>query len=194
MLEFWTTDEKQGLNSSIASLGGTHHPWTGPVLALAMTRATGFMVDPGSYRDVTLADAGDVVDFLVDYENPVHGERVREVLGMLGGESAKSEDKAVGRDGEKEGLERENDVDGDEISDEDGVKIRCTCGVTKDDGSNVIHCDGCDTWQHMECYYPGKGKSMRFDHRCAECKTGEAGAEAKGKEKAEREPVVFEVM
>ncbi|OIW23891.1 hypothetical protein CONLIGDRAFT_113646 [Coniochaeta ligniaria NRRL 30616] len=111
MLEIWTlppsspgTDEAPG-NATVAALAegkdGPFHAWTGPVLALAMTRATGFMVDPGSYRDVGLEDAGDVVDFLLDYENPEHGRRIREALEMLGGERAGEEGKAEAGEGGK---------------------------------------------------------------------------------------------
>ncbi|KAB5578763.1 hypothetical protein GE09DRAFT_1090939, partial [Coniochaeta sp. 2T2.1] len=105
MLEIWTLPstsassssspddaaEEDMENATIKALASTQgkpgspfHRWSGPVLALAMSRATGFMVDPGTYRDVTLEDAGDVVDFLLDYENPEHGRRIREALGMLG--------------------------------------------------------------------------------------------------------------
>ncbi|KAB5549587.1 hypothetical protein GE09DRAFT_1126998 [Coniochaeta sp. 2T2.1] len=93
MLEIWTppASDAEEENATIKALattqgkpGAPFHRWSGPVLALAMSRATGFMVDPGTYRDVTLEDAGDVVDFLLDYENPEHGRRIREALGMLG--------------------------------------------------------------------------------------------------------------
>jgi hypothetical protein len=94
MLEIWTVEWEGRENETIKRLAedvlsegettGPYHAWTGPVLALAMTRATGFMVDPGMYRDVTVEDAADVVDFLVDYENPEHGRRIREALDMLG--------------------------------------------------------------------------------------------------------------
>ncbi|KAH8905789.1 hypothetical protein BR93DRAFT_928364 [Coniochaeta sp. PMI_546] len=105
MLEIWTLapgsgDEGEKGNATIAALAegkeGPFHAWTGPVLALAMTRATGFMVDPGSYRDVSLEDAGDVVDFLLDYENPEHERRIKEALDMLGAERPKDEPKVEG--------------------------------------------------------------------------------------------------
>lgn len=99
MLEVWALPpgaEGGEMNATVKALaegrqGGPFHRWTGPVLALAMTRATGFMVDPGSYRDVGLEDAADVVDFLLDHENPEHGRRVREALDMLGREKEEPE-------------------------------------------------------------------------------------------------------
>lgn len=112
MLEIWThpASRTEGdENATIAALAaddsregkGPFHPWTGPVLALCMTRATGFMVDPGMYRDVTLEDAGDVVDFLLDYGNPEHGRRIREALDMLGVEKL-DEGRIGGGDGKVE--------------------------------------------------------------------------------------------
>ncbi|KAJ9151722.1 hypothetical protein NKR19_g4677, partial [Coniochaeta hoffmannii] len=103
MLEIWTlpsgNNSNEEENGAIKALAeemrgegsgeqrqSPFHRWTGPVLALAMTRATGWMVDPGSYRDMTVEDAGDVVDFLLDYENPEHGRRIREALDTLGAE------------------------------------------------------------------------------------------------------------
>jgi hypothetical protein len=92
MLEIWTVPAseaggKAAPNQGIAAAADgleTHHTWMGPVLALAMTRATGFMVDPGQYKNVSLEDCGDVVDYLLDFGNPEHGERLRAALNSLG--------------------------------------------------------------------------------------------------------------
>jgi len=91
MLEIWTVQGGSGAelapNQTISTAAdglALHHSWTGPVLALAMTRATGFMVDPGQYKDVSLEDCVDVIDFLLDYGNPDHGARLRAALNSLG--------------------------------------------------------------------------------------------------------------
>ncbi|KAM7207195.1 hypothetical protein V8F20_002461 [Naviculisporaceae sp. PSN 640] len=63
------------------------HDWKGPVLVLFMTRSTGFMVDPGSYRDCQLQDFRDAVDFVVDYGNKGHEKRIKEALESLGKET-----------------------------------------------------------------------------------------------------------
>jgi hypothetical protein len=54
---------------------------------------------------------------------------------------------------------------------EDDSTIRCICDYTDDDG-NTIFCEECKTWQHIECYYPGKvddASSPDFDHTCVQC-------------------------
>jgi hypothetical protein len=60
-------------------------------------------------------------------------------------------------------------------STESGVEdytIKCICGWDQDDGATV-YCEKCDTWQHIECFYPGQvSEASRedFDHSCADCK------------------------
>jgi hypothetical protein len=123
MLEIWALPSGNGdgaenatINALAEGRDGPFHRWTGPVLALAMTRATGFMVDPGHYRDISLDDAGDVVDFLLDYENPEHERRIKEALAMLGaektGDEGTTEDDDVARPKETatEGDEEKRDV------------------------------------------------------------------------------------
>jgi hypothetical protein len=117
MLEIWvakSTKESSAKSPSLApnaciqSLNNgkpNFHSWNGPVVALAMTRATGFMVDPGAYRDVSLGDARDVADFLLDYGNPVHGARLREALGSL---SSGRVDELEADDGDGEGEAQED--------------------------------------------------------------------------------------
>jgi hypothetical protein len=124
MIEIWSIpstsssvaeDENTTVKALARGRDGPFHAWTGPVLALAMTRATGFMVDPGSYRDVSLGDAADVVDFLVDYENPEHGRRIREALDMLAAERPEDEGKREADDAQDEG-----DVPGEAGVEKDG--------------------------------------------------------------------------
>lgn len=129
MLEIWTappsrSGEKETaegtttVNETVAALAegrdGPFHEWKGPVLALAMTRATGFMVDPGAYKDVSVGDAGDVVDFLLDFGNPEHGRRVREALDTLGSERPGEEPKA-----DTDGIARMGEENGEQASGEE---------------------------------------------------------------------------
>ncbi|RAL66454.1 hypothetical protein DID88_006144 [Monilinia fructigena] len=58
-----------------------------------------------------------------------------------------------------------------ESVDEEPYVIRCICDTSEDDG-NTIYCDKCDTWQHIECYYPGSVEDASredFVHKCVEC-------------------------
>ena len=89
MLEVWNmATTTQAENECIRQLGrhrdGPHHPWKGAVLVLAMTRPTGFMVDPGAYQDCQLRDLYDAVDFVLDYGDDVHARRIRDALDSLG--------------------------------------------------------------------------------------------------------------
>lgn len=53
--------------------------------------------------------------------------------------------------------------------DSDGV-IQCICNYPGDDGYTV-ECEECQTWQHIECYYPGRrALEEEFRHSCAVCK------------------------
>jgi hypothetical protein len=56
--------------------------------------------------------------------------------------------------------------------DEEPYTIKCICDYQDDDG-NTVYCQTCDTWQHFECYYPGRvvdASREEFDHSCADCK------------------------
>lgn len=68
-----------------------------------------------------------------------------------------------------------NDViafnDKDEKADEP-YTIKCICDYSEDDGATV-YCETCDTWQHIECFYPGRVEDASradFRHSCADCK------------------------
>ena len=55
---------------------------------------------------------------------------------------------------------------------EEPYTIKCICDYFDDDG-NTIYCETCDTWQHIECFYPGRVEDASrddFDHSCADCK------------------------
>ncbi|KAE8440499.1 hypothetical protein EG329_007416 [Mollisiaceae sp. DMI_Dod_QoI] len=59
-----------------------------------------------------------------------------------------------------------------ESADEEPYTIKCICDYSDDDG-NTIYCETCDTWQHTECFYPGRVEDASredFDHSCADCK------------------------
>ncbi|OAA68402.1 PHD-finger domain-containing protein [Niveomyces insectorum RCEF 264] len=57
-------------------------------------------------------------------------------------------------------------------AEEEPYTIKCICGFTGDDG-NTIYCDICDSWQHIECFYPNNSEEAtqeEFAHACHECK------------------------
>lgn len=59
-----------------------------------------------------------------------------------------------------------------ESVDEEPYTIKCICDYSDDDG-NTIYCETCDTWQHIECFYPGRvadAAKADFAHSCADCK------------------------
>jgi hypothetical protein len=54
----------------------------------------------------------------------------------------------------------------------DEYTIKCICDWSEDDG-NTIYCETCNTWQHIECFYPGRVEETShpdFAHSCADCK------------------------
>ncbi|KAI1339486.1 hypothetical protein F5Y15DRAFT_415889 [Xylariaceae sp. FL0016] len=56
-------------------------------------------------------------------------------------------------------------------AEEEPYTIKCICDFTDDDG-NTIYCEVCDTWQHIECYYPhSMEEALRedFSHSCVDC-------------------------
>ena len=58
-----------------------------------------------------------------------------------------------------------------ETVEEEPYTIKCICNFTDDDG-NTIFCETCETWQHIECYYPDNVEdalSADFAHSCADC-------------------------
>ncbi|CAM1511262.1 Fc.00g087750.m01.CDS01 [Cosmosporella sp. VM-42] len=59
-----------------------------------------------------------------------------------------------------------------ETVEEEPYTIKCICNFFDDDG-NTIYCETCDTWQHIECFYPdNRDEAIRedFAHSCADCK------------------------
>ncbi|ETN46480.1 uncharacterized protein HMPREF1541_00665 [Cyphellophora europaea CBS 101466] len=49
---------------------------------------------------------------------------------------------------------------------EEKYTIKCICGYA-DDRPNTVYCERCDTWQHIECYYPSQ--QVPDEHFCADC-------------------------
>lgn len=59
-----------------------------------------------------------------------------------------------------------------ETVEEEPYTIKCICNFADDDGS-TIYCEPCDTWQHIECYYPNNTQDAYredFNHSCVDCK------------------------
>lgn len=57
-------------------------------------------------------------------------------------------------------------------AEEEGGKIKCICNHSDDDG-DIIYCETCDTWQHIECFYPDNQEEATredFVHSCHDCK------------------------
>lgn len=50
--------------------------------------------------------------------------------------------------------------------DDEPYTIKCICHFEDDDGATVF-CERCETWQHIECYYPGK--RVPEVHNCVDC-------------------------
>ncbi|KJZ77979.1 hypothetical protein HIM_02616 [Hirsutella minnesotensis 3608] len=69
-------------------------------------------------------------------------------------------------------VKHENAVHAVETVEEEPYTIKCICNFSDDDG-NTIYCETCDTWQHIDCFYPdNREEAIRedFAHSCAECK------------------------
>lgn len=49
---------------------------------------------------------------------------------------------------------------------EEPYTIKCICAFEDDDG-NTVFCEGCETWQHIECYY--EGSAVPEVHNCVDC-------------------------
>ena len=61
----------------------------------------------------------------------------------------------------------------------EGWVVRCTCGVTEDDGRDMIECETCKTWQHVKCVL-GKKRAKALppgqDFTCTFCQAADADA------------------
>lgn len=52
------------------------------------------------------------------------------------------------------------------LDEDEPYTIKCICAFQDDDG-NTVFCERCETWQHIECYYPGRG--VPEVHNCTDC-------------------------
>ncbi|KAI9871503.1 MAG: hypothetical protein M1830_002810, partial [Pleopsidium flavum] len=52
------------------------------------------------------------------------------------------------------------------LEEDEPYTIKCICDFPDDDG-NTVFCEGCETWQHIECYY--HGKRVPEVHNCTDC-------------------------
>ncbi|KAF7163165.1 hypothetical protein CNMCM5623_008235 [Aspergillus felis] len=52
------------------------------------------------------------------------------------------------------------------LDEEEPYTIKCICAFEDDDG-NTVFCEGCETWQHIECYY--HGRHVPEVHNCVDC-------------------------
>ncbi|RDA95145.1 hypothetical protein CP533_1825 [Ophiocordyceps camponoti-saundersi (nom. inval.)] len=69
-------------------------------------------------------------------------------------------------------VKKEAVANASETVEEEPYTIKCICNFSDDDG-NTIYCETCDTWQHIDCFYPdNREEAIRedFSHSCAECK------------------------
>ncbi|KAI0554262.1 hypothetical protein F4679DRAFT_527697 [Xylaria curta] len=51
------------------------------------------------------------------------------------------------------------------------LTIKCKCNRMEDNG-HIVYCESCDTWQHLDCYYPDRNEFHENDilHICLGCK------------------------
>ncbi|RDW90806.1 putative PHD finger and SET domain protein [Aspergillus mulundensis] len=52
------------------------------------------------------------------------------------------------------------------VEEEEPYTIKCICAFEDDDG-NTVFCEGCETWQHIECYY--HARDVPEVHNCVDC-------------------------
>lgn len=58
-----------------------------------------------------------------------------------------------------------------ESVEEEPYTIKCICHFSDDDG-NTIFCETCETWQHIDCFYPDNREEAlqeNFAHSCHQC-------------------------
>ena len=104
-----------------------------------------------------------------------HVSRHMEDIALMALPSNAEEDSEIGSISTNPNSNGDNDTSKDLHINEE-YTIKCICGF-EDDDENTVYCEGCDTWQHTQCYYlnenglvPTKDVLSSVDHFCAECK------------------------
>ncbi|KAF1813310.1 hypothetical protein P152DRAFT_313783 [Eremomyces bilateralis CBS 781.70] len=73
-------------------------------------------------------------------------------------------------------------VDGVAEGEESSI-IKCFCGYLDDDGNTVL-CEVCNTWQHIECYYPNV--DVPEEHFCLDCSSSPQAVDVKAATERQR--------
>ena len=103
-----------------------------------------------------------------------HVSRHMEDIALMALPSNAEEDSEIGSISTNPNSNEDNDTSKDLHINEE-YTIKCICGF-EDDDENTVYCEGCDTWQHTQCYYFNENGLVpawvlsSVDHFCAECK------------------------
>eukprot|EP00854_Cymbomonas_tetramitiformis_P006557 gene6557-7857_t len=73
--------------------------------------------------------------------------------------------------------------------------VRCKCGLTYDDGGDMVECSGCKAWQHYSCNNIMPGAPVADDWKCSDCRSGKRhkGGPSRGGTGGERDVMMHEM-